>query len=82
MNMMVKSSNFDEYEPILHFPQVMNGKDKIENTNVLYETFRNCELNIPFLEAIKKFPDMLNFWRSYVPERGNKEWKNVKKYKW
>ncbi|XP_068641931.1 uncharacterized protein [Aristolochia californica] len=43
-----------DYKLIPPFPQALADSGKYEQNKDLYETFRRCEVNIPFLDAIKQ----------------------------
>ena len=42
-----------DYKPVPPFPQALVESRKDEKKKDLYETFRRCKVNIPFLDAIK-----------------------------
>ncbi|XP_019183634.1 PREDICTED: uncharacterized protein LOC109178454 [Ipomoea nil] len=60
-NSQGKSSNLLNYEPVPPFPQALSESIKGTKDEELYETFKNCEVNIPLLDAIKQVPRYAKF---------------------
>ncbi|XP_019158165.1 PREDICTED: uncharacterized protein LOC109154882 [Ipomoea nil] len=56
-----KSPNPTDYEPVPPFPQALLESIKGMKDEELYETFKNCEVNIPLLDAIKQVPRYAKF---------------------
>ncbi|XP_019172468.1 PREDICTED: uncharacterized protein LOC109167852, partial [Ipomoea nil] len=56
-----KSPNPTDYEPVPPFPQALSESIKGTKDEELYETFKNCEVNIPLLDAIKQVPRYAKF---------------------
>ncbi|CAH9091263.1 unnamed protein product [Cuscuta epithymum] len=49
------------YEPLPPFPEALKDTRKLENDRDLYETFANCEVNIPLFKIIKSVPRYAKF---------------------
>ncbi|CAH9106755.1 unnamed protein product [Cuscuta epithymum] len=49
------------YEPIPPFPEALKDTRKLESDRGIYETFANCEVNIPLFKLIKSVPRYAKF---------------------
>ncbi|CAH9079808.1 unnamed protein product [Cuscuta epithymum] len=49
------------YEPLPPFPEALKDTRKLENDRDIYETFANCEVNIPLFKLIKSVPRYAKF---------------------
>ncbi|XP_031100852.1 uncharacterized protein LOC116004820 [Ipomoea triloba] len=60
-NSQSKFPSPSDYKPTPPFPQALSESKKEAKDVELYETFKNCEVNIPLLDAIKQVPRYAKF---------------------
>ncbi|XP_050248936.1 uncharacterized protein LOC126696203 [Quercus robur] len=67
------------YKPVPPFPQALAESRKDEKNKDLYETFRRCEVNIPFLDAIKQVPRYAKFLKELCTIKRKQKLKGCEK---
>ena len=68
-----------DYKPVPSFPQALAESRKDEKNKDLYETFRRCEVNIPFLDAIKEVPHYAKFLKELCTIKRKQKLKGYEK---
>ncbi|XP_022897724.1 uncharacterized protein LOC111411421 [Olea europaea var. sylvestris] len=68
-----------EFKPTLPFPQALVEPRKDEHNRELYETFSKCEVNIPFLDAIKQVPRYAKFLKKLCTLKRKQKLKRCEK---
>ena len=68
-----------DYKLVPPFPQALTKSRKYEQNKDLYETFRRCELNIPFLDAIKQVPIYAKFLKELCTIKRKQKLKGCEK---
>ncbi|KAK9697393.1 hypothetical protein RND81_08G035500 [Saponaria officinalis] len=65
-----------ESEPVVEvdvpFPEALKSTRRIENDKDIYETFRNCEVNIPLLNLLKCVPRYAKFLKELCTHKKKK----------
>ena len=74
-----KFSPPSNYKPVPHFPQALAKSRKDEKNKDIYETFRRCEVNIPFLDAIKQVPHYAKFLKELCTIKRKQKLKGCEK---
>ena len=67
------------YKPVPPFPQALAESRKDEKNKDLYETFRRCEVNISFLDAIKQVPRYAKFLKELCKIKRKQKLKGCEK---
>ena len=68
-----------DYKPVPPFPQALVESRKDEKKKDLYEIFRRCEVNIPFLDAIKQVPCYTKFLKELCTIKRKQKLKGCEK---
>ncbi|KAK9681586.1 hypothetical protein RND81_10G012900 [Saponaria officinalis] len=67
------------YEPRAPFPDALKETRKHEQDKDIYETFRNCEVNIPLINLLKSVPRYAKFLKELCTVKRNNKLKATKK---
>ena len=74
-----KFSPLSDYKPVPPFPHALAESRKDEKNKDIYETFRRCEVNIPFLDAIKQVPHYAKFLKELCTIKRKQKLKGCEK---